>query len=145
MHFQVDLLEIILYISLCFCWPWMSPPLDDHKVPFDVVNSWYEFPLHKHRPYAFNNLLCFNDRIFFNQVKLRWIALFIDYFFFCDAVSSLSMWMFLDLDCKLISCWILNWDMSRSFISLRIRKLRYVSLCSCELQPECSIKSYIQQ
>lgn len=97
----------------------MSPPLDDHKVPFDVVNSWYEFPLHEHRPYAFNSLLCFNNRIFFNQVELGWIALFMDDFFL---FPSLSMWMLLDLDCKLISYWILNWDMSSLFISLRMKK-----------------------
>ena len=101
----------------------MSPPLENHKVLFDVVNLWHEFPLHNHGLYAFNSLLCFNDRVFLNQLKLGWIALFIDYyFFFCDAVSSLSIWMFLGLDCELMSYCILNWDTSSSFFSLRMQK-----------------------
>lgn len=63
----------------------------------------------------------------FFKIKWSWGELLYsdDFFFsFCDAVSSLSMWMLLDLDCKLISCWVLNWGMSHSLISQRKQKPR---------------------
>lgn len=88
---------------------------DDHTEPFDAINSQCTST-----DLMLSTFQLFG--IFFNQVKLGWIALFRFFFSFCDAVSSLSMWMLLDLDCKLISGWVLNWGMSHSLISQRMQK-----------------------